>query len=450
MAASVVFNHNDGVYAIDSDPTKVEETEKNILTWMGTLLEKYLTMNTEEFLAYMRTQPRLVIEDEKVTDEETREAYRYSKSNKFVMRSQLDCHDSRLPGTGVFDIKTRACMPIRMDILNFEESSGYLITKQQGLLQSFEREYYDLIRSAFLKYSFQARIGNMDGVFVAYHNTARMFGFQYVPLEEMDQRLFSEVPGVGDRVFQKCVELLEVVVDEIIACFPGQSVKCTFETRQAGKDMDVWVEPAEWDRLDKPKPIKQLCVNARSFLGNTPVKGDVAVRGAHETWTLHWTVTHMHASEETVRQNLKRAKERQFRAYTLPTGIDHSQIEDWWNGLNFSGKPLPESVVQSSQESIKNETESPAASDSLETKPNDSVPMEKDAQFFSDNFTEPDKGILALRRIARRGREISQQLAEEEKGKPKIVLGVGEVYVDESIWDRVDDKADNVVGSQSS
>lgn len=36
------------------------------------------------------------------------------------MRSQLDCHDGRLPGTGVFDIKTRACLPIRMDLLNFE------------------------------------------------------------------------------------------------------------------------------------------------------------------------------------------------------------------------------------------------------------------------------------------------------------------------------------------
>jgi hypothetical protein len=87
------------------------------------------------------------------------------------MRSQLDCYDSRLPGTGVFDIKTRACLPIRLDILNFEvflfdhlkkfwlkcllqENSGYLIKSQHGLVESFEKEYYDLIRSAFLKYRF--------------------------------------------------------------------------------------------------------------------------------------------------------------------------------------------------------------------------------------------------------------------------------------------------------
>jgi hypothetical protein len=92
------------------------------------------------------------------------------QTDKFVMRSQLDCQDLRLPGTGVFDIKTRACISLRMDILNFEvpqllntsvrsancwltqENSGYLIRTQHGYLESFEREYYDLIRSAFLKY----------------------------------------------------------------------------------------------------------------------------------------------------------------------------------------------------------------------------------------------------------------------------------------------------------
>ena len=75
-----------------------------------------------------------------------------SQSDKLVLRSQLDCFDSRLPGTGVFDIKTRAVTSIRHDQLNFKESSGYQIRTLNGLNQSFEREYYDLIRSAFLKY----------------------------------------------------------------------------------------------------------------------------------------------------------------------------------------------------------------------------------------------------------------------------------------------------------
>lgn len=70
--------------------------------------------------------------------------------------------------------------------------------------------------------SFQVRIGNMDGVIVAYHNTARMFGFQYVSLQEMDERLFGAELGAGDRVFQKCVSLMECIASEVVQCFPNQ------------------------------------------------------------------------------------------------------------------------------------------------------------------------------------------------------------------------------------
>ncbi|KAG7088520.1 hypothetical protein E1B28_012504 [Marasmius oreades] len=403
MAASVVFNHNDGTYAIDSEPNKQEEAEKNILTWMGTLLEKYFTMTSDEFLAYMRTHAeKPVIEDEKASDGPVREAYRYSKSNTFVMRSQLDCHDSRLPGSGVFDIKTRACLPIRMDILNFEESSGYLIDKSFGLTGSFEREYYDLVRSGFLKYSFQARIGNMDGVFVAYHNTERIFGFQYVPLEEMDQRLFGGQRGTGNVVFKKCVEMMEIVAEEIVGCFPGQSVKCTFETEERATDMHVWVEPVEKSEGGET-PVKELVVTATSFLGDEMVEGDLAVKLAvDKSWTVHWTVTHLDLPEETIRSRLQKAKDRQFRAYSLPSGIDHSKIREWWNKLNFGGKENVESEVLSE------------------------IP-----HFFSTHFQEPDRRIVELRELARKGRRQTQWLAESGKGKPKVVYGVGEVYVDE-------------------
>ena len=64
----------------------------------------------------------------------------------------------------------------------------YKITQQAGLWNSFERELYDMIRAAFLKYSGQCRIGRMDGAFVTYHNTQEIFGFQYVKF--LTSRLF--------------------------------------------------------------------------------------------------------------------------------------------------------------------------------------------------------------------------------------------------------------------
>jgi hypothetical protein len=50
------------------------------------------------------------------------------KSQDFVMRSQLDARDPRLPGSGVFDIKTRATIAIRKDPYNHEVSSLALAT----------------------------------------------------------------------------------------------------------------------------------------------------------------------------------------------------------------------------------------------------------------------------------------------------------------------------------
>ena len=41
-----------------------------------------------------------------------------------VLRSQLDCTDSRLPGTGVFDLKTRAAISVRRDMWNIEVSNS--------------------------------------------------------------------------------------------------------------------------------------------------------------------------------------------------------------------------------------------------------------------------------------------------------------------------------------
>lgn len=61
----------------------------------------------------------------------------------------------------------------------------------------------------------------MDGVFVAYHNTARIFGFQYISVDEMDERLFGG-QGRGDRVFEKCIGVLESVAEEIIGVFPKE------------------------------------------------------------------------------------------------------------------------------------------------------------------------------------------------------------------------------------
>ncbi|KAG2368723.1 mitochondrial protein Pet127-domain-containing protein [Suillus spraguei] len=129
IPVSIVLQYKDGVWAVDSGKDGEDDSEKNVLTWMGT-------------------------------------------PQKFP-------------------------------------NSGYLIRMLHGPLESFEKEYCNLIQSAFLKYSFQACIGNMDDVFVAYHNRARILG----------SNTSRSSRWTGMHI---CVKLLEAVMDEVVGVFGGR------------------------------------------------------------------------------------------------------------------------------------------------------------------------------------------------------------------------------------
>ena len=139
------------------------------------------------------------------------------------MRSQLDCQDLRLPGRGVFDLKTRAVVAVRMDVTNTELTSGYQIKTSTGFFESFEREYYDMVRAAFLKYSLQVRIGDMDGIFVCFHNTERIFGFHYISIEEMDYCIHGPSGTVlAAQEFKLCLQLFNNVLEAAVKKYPHQ------------------------------------------------------------------------------------------------------------------------------------------------------------------------------------------------------------------------------------
>lgn len=194
--AVVIVRQNKGVYSIDSDKSSDRDL---ILSVMGHTLETFLTTPPDKFKHYYMSNKN-TNESQGIQSSPKQESYHYAKMGGFVMRSQLDCRDPRLPGTGTFDLKTRAVCAIRHDIDEFQMNpvTGYQIVSSHGEFESFEREYYELAKSAMLKYSMQARIGNMDGVFVAYHNLAKIFGFQYLPLGELD-RLFHTVNSRNKR-----------------------------------------------------------------------------------------------------------------------------------------------------------------------------------------------------------------------------------------------------------
>lgn len=214
--SAIFLTWKDGTYAIDADK---EFASGSVLSMLGKSMEKLLTLDMDEFERYRKSNPEQVSDDKRGLPE----CYHYTTMGDFVMRSQLDAHNKYLPGTGMFDLKTRAVVTVRMDAENYEMMKGYEIRDRFGEWESYEREYHDMIRAAFLKYSLQVRMGRMDGIFVAFHNTERIFGFQYVPLEEMDLALHGvKDRELGDQEFKLSLALFNEILDKATKRFPEQ------------------------------------------------------------------------------------------------------------------------------------------------------------------------------------------------------------------------------------
>ncbi|KAK6905829.1 hypothetical protein I203_106663 [Kwoniella mangroviensis CBS 8507] len=236
---------SDGIYSVDSD--KRWDIE-NVISDFGRILEKMLTCEVHDFKRFLLSSPESAV-------------------NSLLMRSQLDCYDPRLPGNGVFDIKTRACLPVRHDRANYLANSAYDISKDRGYTQSYEREYYDLLRAGMLKFSLQVRIGGMDGIFLAYHNTSRLYGFQYISLSEIDERIFGSTE-MAEQAFRLSVSLLELLLQKSVAEFPDQAINILLKHSPAinAHSVTAYVEPKDWDLSAGERPIRAITLTMKNVL----------------------------------------------------------------------------------------------------------------------------------------------------------------------------------------
>ncbi|KAK4687513.1 hypothetical protein P7C73_g2598, partial [Tremellales sp. Uapishka_1] len=306
LPACLIVKHKpNGTYTIDND--KQYDTDDNVLSDYGRILEKFVTSTQQDFERFTKAQPDSAVSEEERNE---REAYAYSKSNSMLMRSQLDCIDSRLPGSGTFDIKTRACSPIRYDRANYkvclsgdfglgvdmiQANSVHDISAEKGLRNSFEREYFDLARAGMLKYSLQARIGHMDGIFVAYHNTARCFGFQYIPLSEMDERLCGSTE-MAQQAYHLGVGLLEVLFKHVTEAFPDRSLSVVIKARTTliGNNVTAYIQP--YEKTAAKQDISAITMTLENYVDDERVIGpfrlsDDPAKRKTEKWTVKYTVS---------------------------------------------------------------------------------------------------------------------------------------------------------------
>jgi len=137
---------------------------------------------------------------------------------------------------------------------------------------------------------------------------------------------------------------------------------------------------------------------------------------------LRWSIIHTSLSQEEKERKLSGVRERQWRAFSLPPGISLEEMEEIWNQIDFGGKQRqPEET--SDTLSGDGESASPCT-------PSSSV-EEKESTFHPSFFTAPSKNVEMLRELSMRGKVDMELMSEKTKGRPKLVWGEPEAYIDQ-------------------
>lgn len=237
------------------------ETGPSILRDLGHSMERMLTTSPTEFarkyIASGRTEGEKVdtagfcrasVSDHAPGNSEE-QFYHYSQASQFVLRAQIDCRNGK---TGeVFDVKTRAVAKIRYDLDNYAKHVSHKLRYLKGKNNSYEREFYDMVRTVFLKYALQLRIGRMAGALVAYHNTTEVQGIEYISLREIESYTFGNERW-ADIAFGTTIRLLEYILSTVTQAMEDSDddLKVILYTEWSKLKMYIFVQRIKRDEID--------------------------------------------------------------------------------------------------------------------------------------------------------------------------------------------------------
>jgi Mitochondrial protein Pet127 len=284
-----------------ADEPDVGEQQNEILMSLGHSLERQLTMSPESFeAAFVRG---------KCTAAAARrmragtEPYHFVRLGNMLLRSQIDCAAPNLlpHGRCTFDLKTRAVSPIRRNVKNYVRFRNYKLSGIDRDEHTYEHEFYDMARSAFLKYSLQARIGHMHGIFVAHHNTAELLGFEYLPLDEIETYVYG-CPEFADIFFRASNALMQRAFQRIADdCEPGADIRVAMRARRFGC-LDFFVEHMIDDDGVSRAP-RHYELQASMTINDTPITSMKTVPDSIKQHPhLYYSITE-HAADSAVAAN---------------------------------------------------------------------------------------------------------------------------------------------------
>ena len=129
----------------------------------------------------------------------------------------------------------------------------------------------------------------MDGIFAAYHNTQTMFGFEYLPLEEIDILLFG-TSQLANAAFKMILQSYNHILDVVTAFYPPNTdLILTFKSQPDFK-LEVFSNTLvnESERTDS-KDLKCSVFNFASFYKKSKIRDLGGL-----TDPSHWSVKSAH------------------------------------------------------------------------------------------------------------------------------------------------------------
>ena len=132
----------------------------------------------------------------------------------------------------------------------------------------------------------------MDGIFVAYHNTAEIFGFQYLSRDQMDSHIFGN-SLTGDAAFNIICQVYNKILEEIVPLYPKTSlIRLTFAPDRQGLRLGIFAE----DLGNNPdmtvgKNLKYFSVSLNSFLNGHRTDQVVLRPDGRDKWTVSMNIS---------------------------------------------------------------------------------------------------------------------------------------------------------------
>ena len=125
----------------------------------------------------------------------------------------------------------------------------------------------------------------MDGIFVMYHNTKEIFGFEYVTLKQMEQDIFGNSLFASDS-FNLSIKILQGIFDHVTAKYPKKDCHLFLLNCQENY-LTLFASPDPFDEI--PSQVSEFLVTVNSKINGSPTRRPF-VSSPLDKWTIDFKI----------------------------------------------------------------------------------------------------------------------------------------------------------------